>query len=197
MQQMPGREEPAQKIPPQDLISMFKAPQGSPYTDIEWRTLVETPLKVGRAMIVATPSGAIGTAQQVRALDNSLTAALLHPNVTSSLLREIGNTLKNVVDLSAKGQVEQIREAVTGHSEDPQIARSEALACCQRAVPLCSKVSPQDASAYKEMVYTTARRVAEAAREGGFLGIVGGTKISQAEQDLLNELAKTLDIQRA
>lgn len=198
MQNMPGRDEPSQNLPPQDIAHTFKAPQGSPYSDNEWKILVETPLKVGRAMIGASPSGVLGTTQQVRVLNNSLNTALLNQNVKTPLLREMGQTLKNVVDLSAAGQVQQIQEALLGHSIDPNIARSEALTCCQQAVALCAKASPQDANAYKELVYATARHVAEAAREGGFLKqLAGGPSISPVEQDLLNDLARTLGIQQA
>jgi hypothetical protein len=196
MQPIPGRDEPQRNIPPQGLPELCKAPVGSPYSDDEWKLLTMTPLQVGKTMIVTSSPNPIGAVQEVRALNNTLNEAL-GQHATNPLLKEIGETLKRVVDLGVSGQVQQIKESMVGQKVDQQTARSTALASCQQAVSILQKAPPQDAMTYKEMVYLVARKVAEAAREGGFLGIAGGQTISPSEQALLNDLASTLGMQRS
>jgi hypothetical protein len=54
-----------------------------------------------------------------------------------------------------------------------------------------SKATPADADAYKRFVMTVAQAVAEAHKEGGFLGI-GGTRVSDAEEQALDEISLAL-----
>ena len=48
-----------------------------------------------------------------------------------------------------------------------------------------------DASAFKTFLNTLAQKVAEAATEGGFLGL-GGVPVSEAEKATLSEIAEAL-----
>lgn len=196
MQHIPGGDEPQQNIPMQNISDLYRAPDGSPYTDEEWKILTLTPLQVGKAMIIAAPSGFLGMVQEVRAMNHVLDNTLAQ-NTTSPLLKALGQTLKRVVDTSAMGQVRQIKESMIGQQVDPGVAKSTIETSCRQVVSVLRKASPQDAMAYREMVYNVAHKVAEAAREGGFLGISGGQAISKPEQDLLNNLAGMLGIQRS
>lgn len=54
-----------------------------------------------------------------------------------------------------------------------------------------SMATPADADAYKTFVMTVAQAVAEAHKEGGFLGI-GGTRVSDAEEQALDEISLAL-----
>jgi hypothetical protein len=51
--------------------------------------------------------------------------------------------------------------------------------------------APEDAAAFKAWLEDLARRVAEAAKEGGFLGF-GGVQVSAAEQATLTEISAAL-----
>jgi hypothetical protein len=79
---------------------------------------------------------------------------------------------------------------------DAANVRQTAIASCQQCMPLLKKVSTEDALAYKEFVYSSAQRVAEAAKEGGVMGF-GGQAISEVEQSLLNDISKALELPRA
>ncbi|MFC6618510.1 hypothetical protein [Deinococcus radiophilus] len=50
-----------------------------------------------------------------------------------------------------------------------------------------SKASPEEAQSYRTMLQTVAQRVAEAAKEGGFLGM-GGEQINDKERQVLAQL---------
>ena len=83
-----------------------------------------------------------------------------------------------------------------GDRWDAANVRQTAIASCQQAVTLLQKISPQDGQAYKDFVYTTALRVAEAAKEGGFMGI-GGVAVSAEEKSLLNDISRALGVQHS
>jgi len=51
--------------------------------------------------------------------------------------------------------------------------------------------APQDAAGFKAWLQTISEHVAEAASEGGFLGI-GGVKVSDAEKATLADISKAL-----
>jgi hypothetical protein len=50
--------------------------------------------------------------------------------------------------------------------------------------------SPAEAEEYKRWLVALAQKTAEAAKEGGFLGI-GGTRVSEAETSAVSELNRT------
>jgi hypothetical protein len=65
------------------------------------------------------------------------------------------------------------------------------LATVRDAVVVVERNSPADAPAYRRLVTDVATRVANASKEGGFLGI-GGTTVSPAEQAALNQLRSAI-----
>jgi hypothetical protein len=71
--------------------------------------------------------------------------------------------------------------------------KTQALDGLRQLSALLAQKSPGEADAFKQWLLTIARRSAEAAREGGFLGI-GGTPVSEAEQAALGEVAGALGI---
>ena len=187
-QNTPDRERTERNIPPLGQA----APADSPYTNDEWLLLVEAPVKIGRAMMAASPSGALGMAQEIMALRACYLDAFQTSN--APFLLSMRQQLQNQNTLEAIW-------ADAGHAFhdrwDMANVRRTALASCQQAVALLKKIAPQDAQAYKEFVYTTALKVAEAAREGGFMGVVGGTAVSAEERSLLTDIARALGVQQS
>jgi hypothetical protein len=53
------------------------------------------------------------------------------------------------------------------------------------------KAKPEEAQGFKQWLVTVAQRVAEAAKEGGFLGF-GGTQVSEQETATIKELSTAL-----
>jgi hypothetical protein len=75
----------------------------------------------------------------------------------------------------------------------PEDVRSEAPATLRQAIAILERHATEDeVIAYKRFVFSLADTVARAHREGGFLGI-GGTEISDHEQDALDEIAAIFD----
>ena len=187
---IPDRDQPGTSIPNPSLSSAI--PSGGPYTNEEWKVLAETPVTVGRAMMAVSPSGALGTSREVMALRNSFKEVLQQTN--NPLLQNIYQHVQS--QESTQALWEDVEHAFKDRWDAANV-RQTALAACQQCVTLLKKASPQDAQAYKDFVYSTARRVAEASKEGGFLGLKGAKTISESERSLLNDISRTLGVPRA
>jgi hypothetical protein len=61
---------------------------------------------------------------------------------------------------------------------------------------LSGKADAEEIDAYRKLLYGLAERVANASREGGFLGF-GGKAVSAAEQSYLDDLQNTIQFERA
>jgi hypothetical protein len=163
-------------------------PDNSPYSKYEWQTLVETPIKVGRAMMAVSPSGAIGMAQEVMALRKCYAEAF--QNTSNPVLLSLRQHLQNQDTMQS---IWEHAGRAFGDRWDATNVRQTALQACQHVNNLLQKISPQDARAYKDFLYNTALKIAEAAREGGFMGM-GGVAVSEEEKVMLADISNTLGI---
>lgn len=186
----PDKDTPEQRHPDPHLGGEA-ASIGDPFTSTEWKILTEIPVQISRAVIAASPSGAIGTAKEVIAMRNCMQETL--KGATNPLLKTLYQQLQG------KETIEDLwNQAGQAFSDrwDATNVRQTALKACQQAAVLLKKVSPQEAESYKEFVYLTAQKVAEAAPEGGFMGM-GGERVSEPERVLLKDVASALGLQRA
>jgi hypothetical protein len=75
----------------------------------------------------------------------------------------------------------------------PEDLRREAPATLRQAVGILERHATEDeVVAYKRFVFSLADKVARAHREGGFLGL-GGTEISEHEQEALDDISAIFD----
>jgi len=61
----------------------------------------------------------------------------------------------------------------------------------QAAWLVSSKASPEDAAAYRQMLLKVVENTANAAKEGGFLGI-GGEQVNDKERAVMDELRQVI-----
>ena len=76
---------------------------------------------------------------------------------------------------------------------DREGARAALIDGCKHAAAAVAQKSPAEAEEYKRWLVTLAQKTAEAAKEGGFLGI-GGTRVSEAEKAAITDLASALGV---
>lgn len=139
----------------------------------EWTTVVEGPLLAGMRMVTAERGGIL---RESLAMGKTYAEARRRQGA-SELLDEL-------VSSPPALDPERVRSAgdLAGVSTE-RLRQAMAL--------LDQKASPEEVDAYKRFVFGLAETVANASREGGFLGI-GGKRVSEAEQAALDELAATL-----
>lgn len=139
----------------------------------EWSTLVEAPVLAGMRVVTA---GRGGTIRESMAM-GKIYAAARQQQGESELLDDL---------ISSPPAMDPKRVGSTG---DVKGAAEERL---REAVGVLeAKATPEEREAYKRFVVTLAEAVANAHKEGGFMG-VGGTQVSEDEQKALDEISATL-----
>ena len=160
------------------------------YTVEEWRTLSQLPVAVSLAVIT---SGKSNPMQRVRELTSMV------QTLEDTRRQQPANELVTAVAV-ADGERPPDGARSAGALASPDLSqggaalRRQAVAQCRQAVSiLAAKSTPAEAEGYKRWVLAIGRKVAEAAKEGGFFGI-GGIQVSPEETETLNAVTAALEL---
>ena len=132
---------------------------------------LSTGLKINRG--ADGPAGLVISEQQ-RAQIAGLKTAIDNTNKAVSLVQ------------TAEGALNELNTPLTK-------VRSLALDALKQVTALVERKAGGDADGFKRWVAGLSTKVAEAAKEGGFLGI-GGTAVSDAERAALSDISSTLGL---
>jgi hypothetical protein len=182
------------------------------FTVEEWRALERAPVFVAFATLAADMSGPLGLVKEMDALSQALeernlpdasdTAYELIAAVAADLraTQSAGQNWGQVLGESGNPDSEEDQahpSAVPGSGLDfssPEKIKEPALAACRTTAELLArKTTPAEAEAFGRWALSVGRHVAQAAKEGGFLG-VGGALVSEKERATLSELAFALGV---
>jgi hypothetical protein len=140
----------------------------------DWSTVVDGPLYAGLRMIAADRGG---TVREILAMGRVYQDARAKHG-TSALLDELVLSPPSI-------DPQRVQQA----GGDISAVTAEQL---RKAMSILESVAtPEEVDAYKTFVMTVAQAVAGAHKEGGFLG-VGGKRISEAENQALDEISADL-----
>jgi hypothetical protein len=131
-------------------------------------------------------SGLGGTAKEAFSLASSLTQGL---QSTSPLIREV--SAREEVMAGQEG-IRKKAGTLDGQNFKQQL-NTMAINEAKQAVAAIEQKSPGDAAPYKEWLVEIANKVANAAKEGGFLGF-GGERVSEGERQTLSQLSEALGL---
>lgn len=158
------------------------------FTPEEWVKVVESVMLAGLAVTAADPSGLIGTVKESFASISALMKAktdsganeLIKALVADFETSEGRTTLKTRLKERFKGAkpADITRQSVEAIAEVGKIVDTKA---------------PGDAVAFKEWLHAISVKVAEASKEGGFLGF-GGVKVSDAEKATVDQVSTALGL---
>jgi hypothetical protein len=142
------------------------------FTDEQWRIIRLGPMAAAQVVMVASPSGPIGALKEATAVARAIGEARKEAPATSILgiAYDTDLTMHELTSLGGKGTTKETL-----------------LNTIKEAVAAIAAVSPSDAIAYRRFLTDVAMKVAEASKEGGFLG-VGGTLVSPEEKVALGEI---------
>ena len=155
------------------------------YSDEEWKNIKAAPMMAGLYVAMAASSGPIDTVKEASAMAQSL-AKLAQQGSTSQLISALIDEVK-----PKEGQAVQTQETISINVSTAEELRSATIDTMQQANAALAKASPEEAAQYKQVVMSIAQHVAEAGKEGGFLGI-GGTRVSDPETKAIQEIAAAL-----
>ncbi len=152
------------------------------YTDSEWKAIASAPAAAGLLITLSDASGPIGVVKEGMAVTRAVTDASGTdlPEVVSALVEEVRS-----------GALRP--ELPSLPLTDAAQAKAVLMEAIKAAVAAVDAKSPTEVVAFKTWLVATATKVAQASKEGGFLGF-GGTQVSAAEQAALNELAGALGV---
>ena len=160
----------------------------SAFTAEEWETLRTAPQLVSLAVATSGASGLLGTMKEAFSSSAALVEAMKSDNAllraisTREEIAEAQQSLRDIAKESRGGDFQQTKERIATRALDSLRAALDTL---QR------KGSPGDYDAYSAFVKSLATRVAEAAKEGSFLGF-GGERVSEGERQMLAKLDRAL-----
>jgi hypothetical protein len=151
------------------------------YSKEEWESLMKAPLMAAMAVVAASPSGPVGVLKEMFAVGKGLLEGA--EGTTNPLIAAV------VADVKAGNRP----TTPTERPHDLAQVKAQALGACRETASLLDRKAPAEADGFKRWLLATAQRAAEAAKEGGVLGI-GGVSVSDAEKAALHEVAAALGV---
>ena len=152
----------------------------SAFTEEEWARLERAPIVAGMAITLADPGGPIEAVKESVASIKTVTEAA-----------QSGGQ-GELVDEVAKSVTEKGRNPLGDFKPRGALAGQQILEELQAANALVTeKATPEEAAGFREWLLAAAKRSAEAAKEGGFLGFKA-KRVSEGEQKMLDKLGEVL-----
>jgi hypothetical protein len=153
------------------------------FTDEEWARLERSPIVAGMAISLADPGGPI------EAVKESMAAL---KTVLEAAQTGVGAELVDAVADSTAEKAKQRKSPLGDFKPRGALAGEEILEELRAVNALVTeKATPEEAAAFREWLLTAAKRSAEAAKEGGFLGF-RAERVSEGEQKMLDKLGEVL-----
>ncbi len=169
------------------------------FTPDEWQTILTSPTVVGATVMLAAVSGPIGTVKEMIAVGKAV-AEVVEKGSSNSLVQALAQDAKARIEAQKAKQPGQevkldpeIEQRIKG-AKSAEAARAVLMQEVGEVVALvASKATPDEALGFKQWLMGVAVQVAQAAKEGGFLGF-GGTQVSDTEKTALTELSGVLGV---
>lgn len=156
------------------------------FTPEEWKQLLESPMLASMAVTAAEPSGLWGMLKESFAAGGTL-AKVKSDASANELIKAV------VADFDTSEGRGAARDGLQARlsGSKPAEVKDKAIAGLRQVSALLDAKASGDAAAFKTWLQTIGQHVAEAAKEGGFLGF-GGVQVSDAEKATLAEIAQAL-----
>jgi hypothetical protein len=155
------------------------------FTTEEWNQIRRAPFMAGLAVVAASPSGPFGVVKEMFAVGKML-AEVKTQGSSNDLIKAL------VADLESGAREQSAPAELKGKAPDQ--VRSYAIDSLRQVTALIAKkAKPDEAQGLNQWLVAAAQKVAEAAKEGGFLGF-GGTQVSEPEAATIKELSTALGV---
>src|SRR5262247_4499035 len=163
-------------------------PDKSNFTPDECKLLLESVMMAGIAVSAAEPSGLWGLLKESFAGGSALVTAKMDTS-SNLLIRAVVADFETAQGRSTAR--DGLKEQLTGSK--PAEIKAKCIETLRQAGAVVDAKAPNDAAAFKGWLRQISQHVAEASKEGGFLGI-GGVSVSEAEKATLTEISSALKL---
>jgi len=154
------------------------------FTEQEWHDLIRAPMLASFAITAADPGGLWSTVREASATAGALRDARGEESLAGEIVAEYETS--DGRGIARDGVTDLIRDRSPGDATD------EAVAVLGRIAESVERRAPEQMADFRNWIRETARRVAEAGTEGGFLGL-GGERVSERERQALADIDAVLD----
>jgi hypothetical protein len=162
-------------------------PAPEPFTEEDWTRLMRAPLLVGMAITLADPSGPVGALKE--------STAALQTLLRAAEQEDHGLFVRAVATDAAALARERVN-LLAGFKPPAREARQAVLDELRGVYAILhAKASEDDLHEFREFLRVAGQRTALAAKEGTFLGI-GGERVSEAEQEMLETVGELFGVPR-
>jgi hypothetical protein len=154
------------------------------YTSEEWKAILRAPVMAGMVVMLTGQSGPFQMVKEMFAASKVLAEAEKQ-GASNELIGALVSAAKSIKreDLQPEQKFKTIEEA-----------RAYALAQVRQVGLLVDQKAPaQEAQEFKQWLTSIGQKVAEAAKEGGFLGF-GGVQVTEEEKTAMSDLAMALGV---
>ncbi len=158
------------------------------FSSEEWTKIMQGVMMAGIAVSAAEPSGLWGTLKESLASGRALFEAKTDAG-SSELIKAV------IADFETSEGRTIVRDGLQTRlaGSKPADIKSKSIASLREVAALLEAKAPADAAPFKAWLQHISQRVAEASKEGGFLGF-GGTQVSEAEKVTLAEMSSALGL---
>src|SRR5262245_61938976 len=154
------------------------------FTTEEWNQIQRAPFMAGLAVVAASPSGPFGVVKELFAVGKMLGEVKAHGSSNELIKALVADIEAGAKDLSAPAELK---------GKTPDQVRSYGIENVRQVAALVDKKAKPEAQGFNQWLLSVAQKVAEAAKEGGFLGF-GGTQVSEQEAATIKELSTALGV---
>jgi hypothetical protein len=153
------------------------------FTADEWNQIQRAPFMAGLAVVAASPSGPFGVVKELFAVGKMLGEVKAQGSSNELIKALVADIETGARELSAPAELK---------GKTPDQVKSYAIESVRQVAALIEKkAKPDETQGFKQWLVAVAQKVAEAAKEGGFLGF-GGTQVSEQEAATIKELSAAL-----
>src|SRR5262245_17326085 len=153
------------------------------FTADEWKQIQRAPFVSGLAGVAASPSGPFWVGKEMFAVGKMLGEVKTDGSSNELIKALVADIEAGARDLSAPAELK---------GKTPDQVKSYGIESVRQVAALVEKkAKPEEAQGFKQWLVAVAQKVAEAAKEGGFLGF-GGTQVSEQEAATVKELSTAL-----
>lgn len=155
------------------------------YSSSEWAMFIRALLETAGTMMAASPGGIVGETVATYQALNEIAAIHKEHELIQTLVVSMAN-----LSAEERNALQNEEQGIRGYDG---VKQSYLSLLRQVRFILAEKATPDESLAFKQSVLYIAERVANASKEGGFLGI-GGTRFTDNEQALVKEIEGVLGV---
>ena len=168
------------------------------FTVEQWAQIISAPASIGALVVTADPSGPMGLIGEFRAIMNSMKEYVEAHAAESGLMGALKEYMSTQPTEQEQEQLKQWaatqqEQMKANQPKTPEELQQRVRETVTGVLGLMREKGADEAeiNGFKAMMVGVAEAVADASKEGGFLGI-GGVRVSDKEQSILTQIRAEL-----